>query len=87
MRLFLFGILFGAIGGLLSAPGTGRSTRAQLRDKAIRYSHEGREFLERKSRHLNNVMQGYRARAKALAEQAREQAREVSERARERMSA
>ena len=87
MRLFLFGLLFGAIGGVLSAPGTGRSTRAQLRDKAIRYSHEGCDYLERKGRHLSNVVQGYRARAQAMAEQAREQARQISERARERMSA
>lgn len=83
MRLFLLGLIFGSLGGLLSAPGTGRSTRAQLRDKAIKYSHEGREYLERKGRHLNNVMQGYRAKARVVADQAKE----LTDRARERRSA
>ena len=58
-RGVLFGAVIGAAAGLLFAPGTGRHTRALIRDKAIRYSKDTQKFVDKKSRHIANKTHGY----------------------------
>lgn len=52
------GLILGATAGLLLAPQSGRRTRALIRDKAVRYSHETVHFGDKKARHLGNKIKG-----------------------------
>lgn len=45
--------------GFLLAPSTGKAVRSHIRDKAIKYSREIKEFAEGKSIHLSNKSKGY----------------------------
>lgn len=62
--LFVFAL--GAAAGLLFAPGTGRSSRARLRDKAIKCGTATRDFVRSKLCHMKNVSEGYGAKAREL---------------------
>jgi gas vesicle protein len=53
------GLIIGATAGVLLAPQSGRHTRALIRDKTIRYSHETARFADKKARHVANKMRGY----------------------------
>ncbi|MBI2843270.1 MAG: YtxH domain-containing protein [Armatimonadetes bacterium] len=53
------GVVAGAVAGLLLAPESGRRTRALIRDKGIKYSHDVADFADKKSRHMANKMKGY----------------------------
>lgn len=55
----LGGVLAGALAGLLLAPQSGRRTRALIRDKTIKYSHDLSDFTGKKSRHIANKARGY----------------------------
>jgi gas vesicle protein len=58
-RSFVYGAVLGGIAGLLFAPETGRRTRALIRDKAVRYSNDTQDFVQKKSRHIANKARGY----------------------------
>lgn len=58
MRTLLFGVLLGAVAGVLYAPATGNRTRALLKDKLNKYSNDTNCFIDSKGRHLHNKMQG-----------------------------
>lgn len=45
MRGFLFGILLGALAGVLYAPGTGTRTRSLIRDKYSQMSTDSQEMM------------------------------------------
>jgi gas vesicle protein len=95
MRTFwaiLGGAAIGAGAGLLFAPRSGRATRAFLRDKATKYGHDAEHYVDRKSRHLQNKMQGYRheaeklmARGEEMINQGREKLGEIRHRGEEMM--
>lgn len=55
----LTGIVIGAAAGLLLAPQSGRRTRALIRDKATKYSHDIGDYAGKKSRHMANKARGY----------------------------
>jgi gas vesicle protein len=52
------GAAIGAGAALLFAPRSGRATRAAIRDKSTRYSHEIRDFAKGKSKYIKNRVQG-----------------------------
>lgn len=56
---FVIGVAAGAATGLLLAPQSGRRTRAMLRDKTVKYSHDVSDFSTKKSRHVVNKFHGY----------------------------
>lgn len=58
-RDFLFGMLVGAAAGILFAPESGRRSRALIKDKTVKYSHDATDYVDRKSRHLANKAKGY----------------------------
>lgn len=58
MNQFILGGLFGAVLGLLYAPGTGKSTRAKIKDKARRVCNEVDCFVSKKKKHLGNKLLG-----------------------------
>lgn len=78
MRSFLVGIMLGAVAGMLYAPATGNRTRSLLRDKANKYRNTTADFLDVKSRHLSNQLQGAKHRANEAMDCAREQASKVT---------
>jgi gas vesicle protein len=80
MRTFLFGLILGAVAGVMYAPATGNRTRSLVRDKVTRYRNDTADFLDRKSRDLSNRMQGVRHKAADAMETVRERAREQSTR-------
>lgn len=53
------GLIVGALAGLLLAPQSGRRTRALIRDKAVKLSHDVADFTDKKARHTANKMKGY----------------------------
>lgn len=66
MGQLIFVFTLGAAAGLLFAPGTGRSSRALIRDKAVKCGTATRDFMRSKFRHVRNVSEGYCAKAKQL---------------------
>lgn len=64
MKLLALGILLGLTAGLSYAPTTGRRTRSLVRDKFIKYSHDTRNFVRSKAKHVRNVSQGMMAKAR-----------------------
>jgi gas vesicle protein len=56
---FLFGLLIGIGVGVLIAPQSGKQSRAVVRDKATKYSHDTVDFVDKKSRHMANKAKGY----------------------------
>lgn len=58
-RDFVFGALLGAAAGILLAPESGRRNRTLVRDKAVKYSHDAGDFVDKKSRHIANKAKGY----------------------------
>jgi gas vesicle protein len=56
---FIAGLAAGAAGGILLAPQTGRHSRAFIRDKTVKYSHDVSDFAGKKSRHVANKARGY----------------------------
>jgi len=55
----LGGFAVGSLIGLLFAPQSGRRTRALIRDKGIKYSHDISEFTSKKTKHTANKLKGY----------------------------
>lgn len=55
----LGGFAVGSLVGLLFAPQSGRRTRALIRDKGIKYSHDAADFTGKKTRHTANKLKGY----------------------------
>ena len=53
------GLICGGIAGLLLAPDSGRHTRALVRDKSVKYSHDVADLANKKSRHVANKVKGY----------------------------
>lgn len=88
----LGGAAVGAGAAILFAPQSGRATRAFLRDKATKYTHDATDFVDSKSRHLKNKMKGYRheaqnmmSRGEQLINQGREKIDEIKSQGREAM--
>lgn len=71
MRSFLVGIMLGAVAGILYAPATGNRTRSLLRDKVTKLSNDVPEYVDSKTRDLNNRMQGVKANVNRAIETAR----------------
>jgi gas vesicle protein len=71
MRTFLFGVLLGAVAGIMYAPATGNRTRALLRDKANQLSNDIPDLLESKGRDLSNRMEGVKSNVNRAIETAR----------------
>lgn len=55
----LGGLLVGAVAGLLLAPEPGHRTRAMIKDKSKKYTHDAADFAGSKSRHIANKAKGY----------------------------
>lgn len=68
MRSFIIGCLVGAGVALLYAPATGARTRSIIRDKATSLGNDVSDYAGKKSRHLANKMDGYRARMRRVTE-------------------
>lgn len=68
MRKFLWGALIGAGVALLYAPATGATTRSRIRDKATGLLNDAEDMLDSKSRHIRNKMEGYKHKARKMAE-------------------
>jgi gas vesicle protein len=73
------GAALGMLAGMLVAPQSGRATRATIRDKSTRYSHDVQEFVDKKSRHLKNKAQGYRHKMQKLMNRGKEFVHEAEE--------
>lgn len=58
MRTFLFGLLLGAVAGVLYAPANGKRTRTLMKDKATKLSSDTADLLGNKRKDLNNRLQG-----------------------------
>jgi gas vesicle protein len=76
-------MFLGALGGLLYAPATGNRTRALLKDKYTKYSHEIPEFVDRHGRDLSNRMEGVKHDLSLMKDDMRGRYDEVSMRMRE----
>ena len=68
----LGGAAIGAGCALLLAPQTGAQTRAMIKDKSNKLSHDAMELAESKGHHLRNKMQGCAHMAQDLVEKAQE---------------
>jgi gas vesicle protein len=68
MKKFIWGLLIGAGAALLYAPATGATTRSRIRDKANKLANDTTEFVEGKTQHLMNKMEGVKAKARSLME-------------------
>ena len=66
----LGGALLGAGAALLFAPQSGNATRSMLRDKAAGCTNDLQDFVESKSTHLRNKMQGMKHKAAEIVENA-----------------
>jgi gas vesicle protein len=53
------GAVIGGVLGLMFAPQSGRRTRALIRDKSVKYSHDVVDYAGKKSRHVANKAKGY----------------------------
>lgn len=75
MKTFLAalgGVAIGAGAALLFAPQTGRATRAMIKDKATKYSHDMQEFVDGKARHFHNRAEGFRHMADDMMDRGKE---------------
>lgn len=75
MKTFLAalgGAMVGAGAALLFAPQTGSATRAMIKDKATKYSHDAQEFVDGKARHFRNKAQGFRHTAEDMMDRGKE---------------
>lgn len=72
MKKFLMGALIGAGVALLYAPASGKRTRSLMRDKADKMSHDATDFMEAKKTHMQNKMEGYKAKARHWADHIKE---------------
>jgi gas vesicle protein len=80
MRYFLAilgGAAVGAGAALLFAPQTGRATRSMIRDKTTKYANDVSEFVDGKSQHLKNKLQGLRHSADEMMKRGQEMVDEV----------
>jgi len=66
----LGGAVLGAGAALLFAPQSGRASRALLRDKATKCTHDVQDLVQSKGEHLRNKLQGFKHHAVELAEKA-----------------
>jgi gas vesicle protein len=64
LKSIILGACVGAGVALLYAPASGRTTRAKIRDKAVGVGHDVGDFVEGKTKHLANKMEGYKAKAR-----------------------
>ena len=67
-KSMLFGACVGAGVALLYAPAKGSTTRAKIRDKAVGMGNDVSEYVEGKTRHISNKMEGYKAKARGMAD-------------------
>jgi Gas vesicle protein len=67
-KSMIFGACVGAGVALLFAPARGSTTRAKIRDKAVGMGHDVQDYVEGKSRHISNKMEGYKAKARGIAD-------------------
>jgi gas vesicle protein len=74
----LGGVAAGAIVGMLFAPQSGRKTRAAIKDKSVKFSHDVADVTGKKSRHIANKAKGYAHNVKGLV--GRKQVSEEAER-------
>jgi len=72
LKSIIFGACVGAGVALLCAPASGTITRARIRDKAKGMSHDVSEYVEGKTKHLSNKMEGYKAKARKATERIHE---------------
>src|SRR3569833_3082773 len=73
----LGGAVVGAGAALLFAPATGETTRSMIKDKATKVSNDVQDFVESKSQHLKNKMQGMKHQASTMANTMMEQNSEI----------
>lgn len=62
----LGGFIVGSLVGLLFAPQNGRRTRALIRDKGIKYSHDIADYAGKKTKHTGNKLKGYAHEAREM---------------------
>jgi gas vesicle protein len=72
MKKFLCGMLIGAGVALMYAPASGSTTRAKMRDKGQKMAHDTAEYIDGKSHHLMNKMEGMKAQARHWAERVKD---------------
>lgn len=54
----LIGIVAGVIGGILTAPKSGRDTRDELKHKAVDLEHKAEGYVERSERAAKGALDG-----------------------------
>jgi len=72
MKKFLIGAMMGAGLALLYAPMTGAQTRAKIRDKATGLTNDMTDLMEKKTKHMSNKMEGYKAKVRTVVDQIKE---------------
>jgi gas vesicle protein len=83
MNRFLLGGILGALLGVLFAPANGRTTRAKIKDKANKFQNEFSDYVDKKSKHLGNKMQGLNHELSKFSEQAKDKSEELKQQAKE----
>ncbi len=72
MKKFIFGALVGAGVALLYAPATGARTRSLIKDKSKKLANDTTDFVDSKSHHMMNKMEGVKAKARSWADKVKE---------------
>jgi gas vesicle protein len=72
MKKFIIGAMMGAGLALLYAPMTGAQTRAKIRDKATGLTNDMTDLVEKKTKHVSNKMEGYKAKMRTVVDQIKE---------------
>lgn len=78
MRTFLFGMILGAIAGVMYAPSTGSRTRALVRDQYTKLSTDTSDFIERHRGDLSTKIESIRQDVDLLVDDLRGRYGEVS---------